>query len=151
LRYLLHSRLEHISKQNGLCKRCSPLLTASIECSVCLYTFLRLEHLQLGFFFNACAHKQSKQLCTCAAPCTASLRLEHPGQYGNVSCVRTNAMKYLPNYFQKGQLTKIFFLFPVRALKWHGRLAASMCTSTGHDCGLGLPDLVKGCRGQIEA
>jgi len=42
----------------------------------------------------------------------ASLRLEHPGQYGNVSCVRTNAMKYLPNYFEKGQLTKMFFLFP---------------------------------------
>jgi len=44
----------------------------------------------------------------------ASLRLEHPGQYGNVNCVRTNAMKYLPNYFKKGQLTKMFFLFPVR-------------------------------------
>jgi len=42
----------------------------------------------------------------------ASLRLEHPGQYGNVSCVRTNAMKYLPHYFRKGQLTKMFFLFP---------------------------------------
>lgn len=47
--------------------------------------------------------------------CAASLRLEYPGQYGNVSCVRTNAMKYLPNYFAKGQLTKMFFLFPVRA------------------------------------
>jgi tRNA (guanine-N7-)-methyltransferase len=26
--------------------------------------------------------------------------------------LRTNAMKYLPNYFEKGQLEKMFFLFP---------------------------------------
>jgi hypothetical protein len=28
--------------------------------------------------------------------------------------LRTNSMKFLPNYFRKGQLTKMFFLFPVR-------------------------------------
>ncbi|KAM0786045.1 hypothetical protein ACM66B_006857 [Microbotryomycetes sp. NB124-2] len=32
--------------------------------------------------------------------------------YDNVSVMRSNAMKYLPNYFHKGQLTKMFFLFP---------------------------------------
>ncbi|CAB0042259.1 unnamed protein product [Trichogramma brassicae] len=42
----------------------------------------------------------------------ASLRLLHPGQYGNIACIRTNAMKYLPNYFKKGQLKKMFFLYP---------------------------------------
>nr|CAG4648178.1 EOG090X0BSB [Moina brachiata]SVE93214.1 EOG090X0BSB [Moina brachiata] len=41
-----------------------------------------------------------------------ALRLLHPGSYGNVACLRSNAMKYLPCYFNKGQLTKIFFLFP---------------------------------------
>ncbi|XP_013784588.1 tRNA (guanine-N(7)-)-methyltransferase-like isoform X1 [Limulus polyphemus] len=41
-----------------------------------------------------------------------ALRAQNPGQYDNIACVRTNAMKYLPNYFYKGQLTKIFFLFP---------------------------------------
>ena len=41
-----------------------------------------------------------------------ALRVEHPGQYQNVACIRTNAMKYLPNYFRKGQLSKMFFLFP---------------------------------------
>ncbi len=41
-----------------------------------------------------------------------ALRLLHPGRYGNVACLRSNAMKYLPCYFAKGQLTKIFFLFP---------------------------------------
>jgi len=40
------------------------------------------------------------------------MRKEQPGQYQNVAVVRTNAMKYLPNYFKKGQLTKLFFLFP---------------------------------------
>ncbi|MEW5309847.1 MAG: hypothetical protein WDW38_001698 [Sanguina aurantia] len=41
-----------------------------------------------------------------------TLRREHIGQYRNITCVRNNAMKYLPNYFEKGQLTKLFFLFP---------------------------------------
>jgi tRNA (guanine-N7-)-methyltransferase len=41
-----------------------------------------------------------------------SLRLLHPGSYQNVACLRSNAMKYLPCFFEKGQLTKIFFLFP---------------------------------------
>merc|ERR1712098_242581 len=28
------------------------------------------------------------------------------------ACLRANAMKYLPNFFRKGQLSKMFFLFP---------------------------------------
>lgn len=32
--------------------------------------------------------------------------------YDNVSVLRGNAMKFLPNFFEKGQLSKIFFLFP---------------------------------------
>ncbi len=41
-----------------------------------------------------------------------NLRIEHPGQYGNVAVTEANAMKYLPNFFRKGQLEKLFFLFP---------------------------------------
>lgn len=41
-----------------------------------------------------------------------ALREQHPGQYNNISCLRTNAMKYLPNFFTKGQLKKMFFLYP---------------------------------------
>lgn len=41
-----------------------------------------------------------------------ALRLQHPGLYQNVSVIRANAMKYLPNFFRKGQLSKMFFLFP---------------------------------------
>jgi len=32
--------------------------------------------------------------------------------YQNIAVICTNAMKYFPNYFFKGQLEKIFFLFP---------------------------------------
>ncbi|MED6127834.1 hypothetical protein PIB30_091925 [Stylosanthes scabra] len=41
-----------------------------------------------------------------------SLRLTNPSKYQNVSVVWTNSMKYIPNYFKKAQLTKMFFLFP---------------------------------------
>lgn len=41
-----------------------------------------------------------------------SLRESEPGGYQNIACIRSNAMKYLPNFFFKGQLSKMFFLFP---------------------------------------
>lgn len=41
-----------------------------------------------------------------------ALRLQSPGDYQNIAVLRANAMKFLPNFFERGQLTKIFFLFP---------------------------------------
>lgn len=41
-----------------------------------------------------------------------ALRSKHPGEFDNIACLRSNAMKYLPNYIKKGQLTAMFFLFP---------------------------------------
>ncbi|KAG7394869.1 tRNA (guanine-N(7)-)-methyltransferase [Phytophthora boehmeriae] len=41
-----------------------------------------------------------------------ALRAEHQGQFQNVSALRTNAMRYLPQYFRKGQISKMFFCFP---------------------------------------
>ncbi|XP_059099472.1 tRNA (guanine-N(7)-)-methyltransferase-like [Tigriopus californicus] len=41
-----------------------------------------------------------------------ALRQQHPGSYRNIACLRSNAMKYLPNFFRPGQLEKLFFLFP---------------------------------------
>ncbi|CAL1266812.1 unnamed protein product [Larinioides sclopetarius] len=41
-----------------------------------------------------------------------ALRIQNPGKYENIACLRSNAMKYLPNFFRKGQLSKMFFLFP---------------------------------------
>ena len=42
----------------------------------------------------------------------AALREKHPGSYRNAAVLRTNAMKYLPNYIERGSLDKMFFLFP---------------------------------------
>jgi len=41
-----------------------------------------------------------------------ALRKEFPGSYENASVMRTNSMKFLPNYFRKGCLNKLFFCFP---------------------------------------
>eukprot|EP00043_Microstomoeca_roanoka_P007236 m.69695 g.69695 ORF g.69695 m.69695 type:complete len:257 (+) comp13749_c0_seq2:198-968(+) len=41
-----------------------------------------------------------------------ALRNTQPGMYQNIGIIRTNAMKFLPNYFEKGQLSKLFFLYP---------------------------------------
>ena len=32
--------------------------------------------------------------------------------YQNISCLRSNTMKFMPNYFSRGQLSKIFLCFP---------------------------------------
>lgn len=32
-----------------------------------------------------------------------------PGGYQNIACIRTNAMKYLPNYFEKGQVRYVVY------------------------------------------
>lgn len=42
----------------------------------------------------------------------AALRREEPGNFTNITALRTNAMRHLPNFFVKGQLEKLFFLFP---------------------------------------
>ncbi len=33
-----------------------------------------------------------------------ALRKLHPGSYNNIACIRGNAMKFLPNFFNKGQV-----------------------------------------------
>ncbi|KMZ80391.1 tRNA (guanine-N(7)-)-methyltransferase [Plasmodium vivax India VII] len=41
-----------------------------------------------------------------------SYRKNYPPHYKNISVVRTNAMKFLPNYIKKNQIEKLFFCFP---------------------------------------
>ncbi|KND00642.1 tRNA (guanine-N(7)-)-methyltransferase [Spizellomyces punctatus DAOM BR117] len=38
--------------------------------------------------------------------------IDAAGSYQNISVSRMNAMKFSPNFFRKGQLSKMFFLFP---------------------------------------
>lgn len=35
-----------------------------------------------------------------------ALRLQNPGKYENIACIRSNAMKYLPNFFMKSQVSE---------------------------------------------
>jgi len=37
---------------------------------------------------------------------------QRPGGYQNVSVIRANAMKFMPNFFERAQLSRLFFLFP---------------------------------------
>ncbi|KAM6100957.1 tRNA (guanine-N(7)-)-methyltransferase [Pterocles gutturalis] len=41
-----------------------------------------------------------------------ALRGGRPPRCTNAACLRANAMKHLPHFFRKAQLTKMFFLFP---------------------------------------
>jgi tRNA (guanine-N7-)-methyltransferase len=47
-----------------------------------------------------------------SGPASSSQSTVAPGGYQNVSIVRANAMKFLPNYFSKHSLSALFFLFP---------------------------------------
>lgn len=54
-------------------------------------------------------------------------RKDHPGNYQNCSVMRTNSMKFLPHYFPKASLNKVFFCFPDPHFKRknHGRRIVS--------------------------
>ncbi|KAE9989232.1 hypothetical protein EG327_002934 [Venturia inaequalis] len=57
---------------------------------------------------------------------------ETPGLYQNLSCVRANTMKFLPNFFKKAQLTKIFLCFPdphFKARKHKARIVSATLAS----------------------
>lgn len=49
---------------------------------------------------------------TSSVPSSSNPAAETPNLYHNVSVVRANAMKFLPNYFPKHSLSSLFFLFP---------------------------------------
>ncbi|KAK4543634.1 tRNA (guanine-N(7)-)-methyltransferase (tRNA(m7G46)-methyltransferase) [Oleoguttula mirabilis] len=66
-----------------------------------------------------------------------ALRVQHspesvPGGYQNVSCIRANTMKFLPNFFAKAQLSKIFLCFPdphFKARKHKARIVSTTLNS----------------------
>ncbi|KAK0777190.1 tRNA (guanine-N(7)-)-methyltransferase (tRNA(m7G46)-methyltransferase) [Friedmanniomyces endolithicus] len=63
-----------------------------------------------------------------------ALRIQHAssGLYQNVSCIRANTMKFLPNFFAKGQLSKIFLCFPdphFKARKHKARIVSATLNS----------------------
>jgi tRNA (guanine-N7-)-methyltransferase len=63
------------------------------------------EHFAIGFEIRDKVSQYVKERCKALRKC-------NHGLYEKISCIRTNSMKFLPNYFRKGQLSKLFFLFP---------------------------------------
>ncbi|KAL9030306.1 MAG: hypothetical protein Q9196_001556 [Gyalolechia fulgens] len=52
--------------------------------------------------------------------------------YQNIACLRANAMKFLPNFFKKAQLQKVFLCFPdphFKARKHKARIVSSTLNS----------------------
>ena len=52
--------------------------------------------------------------------------------YRNVACIRANAMKFLPNFFSHGQLSKVFLCFPdphFKVRKHKARIVSGTLTS----------------------
>ncbi|MCJ1401143.1 tRNA (guanine-N(7)-)-methyltransferase (tRNA(m7G46)-methyltransferase) [Xylographa trunciseda] len=63
-----------------------------------------------------------------------ALRNQNPNttMYQNIACLRANTMKFLPNFFRKGQLSKIFLCFPdphFKARKHKARIVSSTLNS----------------------
>ncbi|EMD01180.1 hypothetical protein BAUCODRAFT_29614 [Baudoinia panamericana UAMH 10762] len=60
-----------------------------------------------------------------------ALRSQHAstGDFQNVSCIRANTMKFLPNFFSKSQLSKIFLCFPDPQFKARKHKARIVSTS----------------------
>ncbi|KAL0934226.1 tRNA (guanine-N(7)-)-methyltransferase [Colletotrichum truncatum] len=57
---------------------------------------------------------------------------EGTGLYQNISCLRANSMKFLPNFFKKSQLSKIFICFPdphFKARKHKARIVSATLNS----------------------
>ena len=63
-----------------------------------------------------------------------ALRNQNPdnGAYQNIACLRANTMKFLPNFFRKRQLAKIFLCFPdphFKARKHKARIVSATLNS----------------------
>ncbi|RKF59469.1 tRNA -methyltransferase [Erysiphe neolycopersici] len=63
-----------------------------------------------------------------------SLRVKNniSGLYQNIACIRANSMKFLPNFFEKQQLLKIFLCFPdphFKARKHKARIVSATLNS----------------------
>jgi hypothetical protein len=72
------------------------------------------DHRQEGIGTRAGTSGESKEYSDANEEATESLEdgQASPGPFQNATVIRANTMKFLCNYFSKGQLTKMFFLFP---------------------------------------
>jgi tRNA (guanine-N7-)-methyltransferase len=48
-----------------------------------------------------------------------ALRSKYPDKYKNIACIRSNAMKHLPNFFRKAQVIRFPFECKFRLIVFH--------------------------------
>jgi len=73
-----------------------------------------------------------KALRSQQAPTAADTTTTIPGSWANISALRTNSMKFLPNFFARSQLHTLFFCFPdphFKARKHKARIVSSTLNS----------------------
>lgn len=73
------------------------------------------------------AQNRDAAAAAAAAADTTTAEASKP-MYANIACVRANTMKFLSNFFRKGQLRKIFLCFPdphFKARKHKARIVSS--------------------------
>lgn len=75
-------------------------------------TFLCLSGMEIRIQVTQYVEDRIKALRATAFATTAEPVTSSQPAYQNVSVVRANAMKFLPNFFPKHSLSAIFFLFP---------------------------------------
>ena len=97
---------------------CKPIKHLSKDLpSVTKFYLLVLQYSGVKWWWDICGWnrdvKDILQVTNYVRDRILALRREHEGQYQNVASLRTNSQKYLVNFFKKGQLSKLFFLFPV--------------------------------------
>lgn len=63
-----------------------------------------------------------------------ALRQQHPHMYQNVACIRTNAMKYLPNYFRKGQVCVALIALCIELIEVQHVVSYQHCTLLSYVC-----------------
>lgn len=83
-----------------------------IRVQVTKYVEDRITALRLGAESPAVPHNTEPSVESSVASNNFTGGIAGKGPYQNVAVLRGNAMKFLPNYLRKGQLSKLFFLFP---------------------------------------
>jgi len=89
-------------------------LGMEIRAQVCQYVMDRIAALRLA---SAAAALDPTSASARPLPPGEESNAQHilipgPGDYQNISVIRANAMKFLPNFFHQHQLHSLFFLFP---------------------------------------
>jgi tRNA (guanine-N7-)-methyltransferase len=70
------------------------------------------DKLMIGMEIREKVEEYVEQKITALRTSNADKLPHESGSFQNIAVMRMNAMKYLPNFFEKQQLSKLFFLFP---------------------------------------